>query len=651
MAFGAGRRYAPSGSTVCGLSGFVSLQSRRADSAIVRRMSATLGHRGPDDEGYYVDGPVALGHRRLTIIDLATGRQPIANETGTVHAVLNGEIYNYRSLTETLRARGHRFSTSSDTEVIVHAWEEFGEDCLGHFNGMFALVLWDAGRQTLFAARDRLGEKPLYYAERNGWFAFASEIRALLAHPEIGRDLDLKGLARYLTSGYLPDPSTILEGVQKLPAGHAITVADGKVRVTRYWDLPFARRRASVPFRDPAAWADGLWEALCTSVRHRLVSDVPVGIFLSGGIDSSAITAAARTVAPGHHFKSFSIGFEEPTYSEEPFARAVANHLGTEHHQFTFTAADALALVPKLGGLLDEPLADPAFLPTLHLARHTRAAVTVALSGDGGDELLCGYPTFLAVAPLAWMRHVPRAAIAATERLVAALPSSSRYGSPGFLLKQFFRGAAHAPDVATQIMMGGLAGAEQRQLLAPAIRDACEGFDAHDDIEAVMAEAPADDAISRLIYHHCKLYLAGQTLVKMDRGTMAYGVEARAPFLDPDLVALTCSMPPAMKLRGFTTKYVLKRALAGRLPREILARRKQGFGVPIAQWLRGPLRPILESTLDPRRVRRIGLLDPERVGALVAEHVAGHRDHRRVLWSLLVFELWREAYLPGATWR
>src|SRR5215475_9665533 len=379
-------------------------------------MSATLRHRGPDDEGYYVNGPVALGHRRLAIIDLATGRQPIANETGTVHAVLNGEIYNYRSLTETLRARGHRFSTSSDTEVIVHAWEEFGEDCLGHFNGMFALALWDAGRQTLFAARDRLGEKPLYYAERNGWFAFASEIRALLAHPEIGRDLDLKGLARYLTSGYLPDPSTILEGVQKLPAGHAITVADGKVRMTRYWDLPFAPRRASVPFRDPGAWADGLWEALCTSVRHRLVSDVPVGIFLSGGIDSSAITAAARMVAPGHQFKSFSIGFEETTYNEEPYARAVAERLGTEHRQFTFTSADAAALFPRLGELLDEPLADPAFLPTVHLARHIREWVTVALSGDGGDELLCGYPTFLAVKPMQWLNRLPAGLISAAGR-------------------------------------------------------------------------------------------------------------------------------------------------------------------------------------------------------------------------------------------
>ena len=386
---------------MCGLSGFLSLDHKQADPAIVRRMTATLRHRGPDDEGYYVDGPVAFGHRRLQIIDLATGHQPIANETGTIHAMLNGEIYNFRSVAETLRARGHRFTTSSDTEVIVHAYEEFGEECLAHFNGMFAFVLWDAERQTLFAARDRMGEKPLYYAERNGWFVFGSELRALLAHPEIARELDLRGLSRYLTNGYLPDPQTILEGVLKLPPGHSLTVTARKTRLTRYWDIPFnAPRPPDTARRSDAGWAEALWEALCASVRHRLVSDVPVGIFLSGGIDSSAVTAAAVAVAPGQRFKSFSIGFEESSYNEEPFARAVAERLGTEHHQFTFTATDAAAFLPQLGETLDEPLADPAFLPTVHLARHTRESVTVVLSGDGGDELLCGYPTFLAVAPI-----------------------------------------------------------------------------------------------------------------------------------------------------------------------------------------------------------------------------------------------------------
>ena len=613
-------------------------------------MTATLAHRGPDDEGYHVAGPVALGHRRLRIIDLATGQQPIANETGTVHAMLNGEIYNYRTLTSMLRGRGHRFATSSDTEVIVHAWEEFGEECLAHLNGMFALVVWDAERRTLFAARDRLGEKPLYYAERDGWFVFGSELRALLAHPAVGADLDFRGFGRYLTSGYLPDPHTILDGVSKLPPGHSLTVADGKTRVSRYWDLPFASPRPHDGDRRPEAWAERLWDALRVSVRHRLVSDVPVGVFLSGGIDSSAVTAAAVAVDPGRRFQTFSIGFEEPSYSEERYARAVAEHLGTEHHQFTFTAGDAVALTERLGRLLDEPLADPAFLPTLHLARRTRATVTVALGGDGSDELVCGYPTFLALGPMSAIHRLPAGVLGKASRLIAALPSGTRYGSPSFLLKQFARGAVHSPDIACQIMMGGLTPSEQRGLVSRSVDAAIASFDPYEDIADVLADAPTDDPIDRLVYHHAKLYLAGQTLVKMDRATMAYGVEARAPFLDPDLVALLCAMPPSLKLRRWTTKYVLKRALAGRLPEAILSRRKQGFGVPLAQWLRGPLRPVLEATLHPDRLRHVGLLAPDAVGRLIAEHVSGHADHRKALWQLLVFELWREAYLPNSRW-
>jgi len=633
---------------VCGLSGFVAPDHRRADPAIVRRMTATLRHRGPDDEGYYVDGQVALGHRRLQIIDLTTGHQPIANETGTVHAILNGEIYNYRRLAEQLRARGHRFTTSSDTEVIVHAWEEFGEDCLAEFDGMFAFVIWDAERQTLFAARDRMGEKPFYYAERNGWFVFGSELRALLAHPEIGRDLDLRSVARYLGNGYVPDPHTILAGVQKLPPSHFLHLTAGKVRVGRYWDLPFTVGEPRPT--SEAGWSQALWDSLCTSVKNRLVSDVPVGIFLSGGLDSSATTAAAVTVAPGQKFKTFSIGFEETTYNEEPYARAVAERLGTEHRQFTFTAGDAAALFPRLGELLDEPLADPAFLPTVHLARHIREWVTVALSGDGGDELLCGYPTFLAVKPMQWVNRLPAGLISAAGRGVEVLPGSTRYGSPSFLLKQFFRGAVNPFDVAAQIMMNGLTPDEQASLVGSAVRAANVGGNPYDDVVSTMTWAPTDDPISRLVYHHCKLYLAGQTLVKMDRATMAHGVEARAPFLDPALVALACAMPSSVKVRGFTTKAVLKRALQGRLPDQILTRRKQGFGVPIAQWFRGPLRPLLEATLAPARLRAVGLLDPDGVSRLVTEHVTARQNHGKALWSLLTLELWREAYLPDIRW-
>ncbi len=322
---------------MCGISGYLSLAGERADAGIIRRMTATLRHRGPDDEGFYVEGPVALGHRRLRIIDLETGRQPIANETGSVRVILNGEIYNFRELRARLRERGHRFATRSDTEVIVHAWEEFGEECVAHFNGMFAFALWDAERATLVLARDRLGEKPLYYAERDGWFVFGSEVRAVLEHPLVGRDLDLLGLSRYLTSAYVPDPHSVFQGIRKLPPGHLLTVASGRTRVVRYWDLRF--RTDERPAEDE--WAGILWEALCASVRRRLVADVPIGVFLSGGVDSSAIVAAAASILPSRRLATFSMGFEEASFDEGPYARTVAARFGTDHHQVMFTPDDA----------------------------------------------------------------------------------------------------------------------------------------------------------------------------------------------------------------------------------------------------------------------------------------------------------------------
>ena len=630
---------------MCGLSGYLSLAGERADAGIIRRMTATLRHRGPEDEGFYVQGPVALGHRRLRIIDLQTGRQPIANETGSIQVILNGEIYNFRELRTRLQDRGHHFSTQSDTEVIVHAWEEFGDECVAHFNGMFAFALWDAERETLFLARDRLGEKPLYYTEQDGWFVFGSEVRAVLEHPRVGRHLDLIGLSRYLTNTYLPDPHSIFQGIHKLPPGHILTVTSGKIRIVRYWDLQFH----SDERRGADEWAGLIWGALCASVRLRLISDVPAGVFLSGGVDSSAIVAAVSSFAPSCRLSTFTMGFDERSYDEGPYARAVAERFGTDHHQVMFTPDDARAEIPKLGQLLDEPLADPSFLPTVCLARHARKWVTVILGGDGGDELWCGYPTFLALTPAAWINRLPRAALDAAARLADALPTASKYGSLDFLLKQFARGLGHPLDVQAQILMGGFTRPEQARLLTSAVQAACAKFNPYDDIAESMAAAPRH-SVDRLSYHHCKFYLAGRTLVKMDRATMATGLEARAPFLDHTFAALACSVPARLKVTGWTTKALLRRALAGRVPDAILQRRKQGFGVPIGPWLRGPLRPLLEDVLHRDRLRRVGLFSAEAVDRLVREHVEGEQNHQRSLWALLAFELWREAYIPRDSW-
>jgi len=631
---------------VCGISGFLGWGRQPADEQIARRMTATLRHRGPDDEGYYVDGPVALGHRRLRVIAPESGRQPLSNEDGSVWAILNGEIYNYVELREALLRRGHRFTTESDTEVIVHAWEDFGEACVEHFNGMFALALWDARSQVLLLARDRMGEKPLYYAELGDCLVFGSELRALLAHPCVARELDFTGFASYMRNGYVVDPHTIVRGVQKLPPGHLLTVSGTKTRLMRYWDIAFPRAER----RDESEWAELAWDGLCAAVRRRLVADVPLGVFLSGGLDSSSIVAATASVAPARKLATFSMGFTEATYDETPFAREVARHFGTEHHEFVFTAANAAALLATLGHAQDEPLADPAFLPTLELARQTRQSATVLLDGDGGDELFCGYPTSLAVARTPLLYRLPGGVFDAAARIVGCLPRSTRYGSLDFLLGHLFRAAAHPPDVRTQILMGGFTPAEQHELLSDEARVACDAIDAYSDVAGVLADAPAHDELDRLIYHHAKLYLAGRTLVKMDRATMAFGLEARAPYLDHEFVELACSIPSALKLKGWTTKYLLKRMMAGRLPASIVHRRKQGFGVPLARWLRGPLRPFLEDVLHPDGLTRTGLFSPRAVARLVAEHIGNKANHASALWTLVSFELWREAYLPGLRW-
>jgi asparagine synthase (glutamine-hydrolysing) len=634
------------GAPVCGISGFLSLADQRADAEIVRRMTAMLRHRGPDDEGFYVAGPVALGHRRLRIIDLETGRQPIANETGTVQVILNGEIYNFAEVRTRLQEKGHRFRTRSDTEVIVHAYEEFGEECVAHFNGMFAFALWDEERETLFLARDRMGEKPLYYTEQAGWFVFGSELRAVLEHPVVGRELDLLSFSRYLTNGYVPDPHTIFRNIHKLSPGHFLSVTSGKARLVRYWDIEFHPGRQ----QSEDEWAGLVWTELCQSVRRRLVSDVPVGIFLSGGVDSAAIVAAAASVAPSARLTTFSMGFEEASYDETPYARAVAERFGTHHEQVMFTSDVARAEIPGLGQLLDEPLADPSFLPTVILARHARQTVTVTLGGDGGDELWGGYPTFLAVPSAAWIGRLPRPLLDAAVRFVERLPSSAQYGSIDFLLKLFVRGLGYPPDVQAQILMGGFTRPEQARLLARPVQVACGQFNPYDDIDDIMAGVATTNPVDRLSYHHCKLYLAGRTLVKMDRATMAVGLEARAPFLDHTFVEFACSVPARLKVKRWTTKYLLKQALAERVPETILRRRKQGFGVPIGRWLREPLRPLLEDALHRDRLRRVGLFSADEVGRLVHEHLTGAQNHQRSLWTLLTFELWREAYLSGNAW-
>ena len=631
---------------MCGIAGFITTGRHDDSRAVVRRMVTALRHRGPDDEGEYVDEQAALGACRLSIVDLAGGRQPFANETGTVHAVLNGEIYNFRQLRSRLEQRGHRFATQSDTEVLVHAYEQDGEDFVADLNGMFALALWDGPARKLVLARDRMGEKPLYYYDGPGVFVFGSELRALLEHPAVPRALDPRSLARYLVFDAVPAPYSILDGIAKLPPAHTLVVSPGaKPYVTAYWALSFAPDDRL----GEAQWRDRLIGQLEASVVSRLGADVPVGVFVSGGIDSGAVTAFAARHATSAPLRTFALGFDTPSYDERGFARIVAAQFGTEHHELLFTPADALALMERVGGLLDEPLGDASFLPKYALARAARGSVKVALSGDGGDELFCGYPTFLADAPARWLHAVvPPPARRLLTRLVDRLPSSPKYGSVDFLLKQFMRGLPYPAAVRTQLLLGGITTTEQESLLSPSVRRAAAGFDASAELITSVEQAALRDPVERLIHHHARFYLADQTLVTMDRATMAAGLEVRAPFLDPTLVELATTIPSSLKLRGRCTKYILKQALAGILPADVVHRRKQGLGVPMAAWLRGPLRHVMESRLTA--LSRRGLIESATVARLAFEHVAGRRDHRKILWALMMLDAWCDHYVPHDRW-
>lgn len=610
-------------------------------------MADTLRHRGPDSEGFYVDEGIALGVRRLRVIDLETGDQPIQNEDGTVWAALNGEIYNFQTLRSRLQTLGHAFRTRSDTEVLVHAYEEYGVDCVSHLDGMFALAIWDVEQRTLLLARDRMGEKPLYYHAGRDAFVFGSELRALLAHPAVPRELNFESLNRYLAFEYVPAPYSILADIEKLAPGQRLTVGPGrKVEIATYWDLSLVPDESMTTDE----WARALREQLERSVRAELVSDVPLGLFLSGGIDSSAMTAIAARASDGRSVKTFSLGFAEPSYDERPFARAVARYCGTDHTEVEFSAKDADMLLERVGELLDEPLVDSSFLLLYRLSQEARRSVTVVLSGDGGDELFGGYPTFLADRAARWLERVPEWARHGAARAVNRLAPSSRYGSVEFLLKQFFRGLPYPPETRTQLWLGGLTPSERSALLSEGARKACRECEPFEELASAVARAPALDAVDQLIYQHCKFYLAGQNLVTVDRAAMACGLEVRAPFLDRALVELACRIPPRLKLAGWQMKCILRRALRDLLPRTTLSRRKQGFGAPFGLWLRGPLRPALEARLAPERVARLGLFDPEATNRLVAEHLDGVSDHWKILWALMMFDAWREHYLPGSRW-
>jgi len=623
---------------MCGIAGFVNRGGDAADRDLLARMTATIAHRGPDGDGFFVEGPAGLGHRRLSIIDVEGGSQPMSNEDGTVWVTFNGEIYNDPDLRARLQKLGHVFRTECDTESLVHLYEEDGDDFARHLNGMFALAIWDITRQRLILARDRMGQKPLFYAETpTGGFVFGSEPKALLAHPDVARKLDPRGLARYLFYEYIPAPHSIWKGMRKLPPAHVLIRQGTSSTLRRYWDSP--EPSSEVPaFEDASA---RFWDDFRAAVARHRRSDVPLGVFLSGGVDSSSVVAALAELEPARNIRTFSIGFEDRSFDESDHARTVARYLGTDHRERTFSATTLMDLLPEVANWLDEPFGDASILPTHLLSRFAREEVTVALGGDGADELLAGYPTFTAERASNLFRRLPRLARSIARAAVETLPVDHGNISLDFKLKQFLRGASEPPSLAHQRWLGSFSGLEIADLLVDP-----GGFEVEAEHQLrAAALSPGGDSLTRSLRLYQDTYLPDDILAKVDRASMARGLEVRAPFLDANLVDSIQRLPSSYKYGKGVTKRLLKQAVRGRLPDSILDRPKKGFGIPVARWLRGPLGPMMNDWLDPDRLRRQGLFRPEEVSRRVEEHRAGVRDHRKPLWTLLMFQLWHDRWL------
>ena len=630
---------------MCGIVGIFDMRGRRAvDEGLLARMNQSVFHRGPDEGGMHREPGVGLGHRRLSIIDLSTGQQPLYNEDGSVVVVFNGEIYNFQDLVPELKAAGHRFRTHSDTEVIVHGWEQWGEDCVRRFRGMFAFALWDRNREALFLARDRLGKKPLYYAVLpNGELIFGSELKALLLHPALKRDVEPKAVEDYFAYGYVPDPRTILKDVYKLPPGHTLAVRRGAAGVTKpreYWDVPFK----PVGKVDEAAAADELVARLREAVKLRLISEVPLGAFLSGGVDSSGVVALMAGLSR-EPVNTCSISFGDPAYNESQFAQQVATRYHTHHH-VERVDTDDFDLIDVLARAYDEPFADSSAIPTYRVCQLARKRVIVALSGDGGDETLAGYRRYR------WHMYEER-----VRRLLPQVIRGPLFGALGWLYPKLdwapkvLRAKSTFQAVARESIAGYFHSVSimpdylRRRLFSPAFRTQLQGYEAIETLRAHACRAPTDDALGRVQYLDIKTYLPGDILVKVDRASMQHALEVRVPILDHELVEWLCGLPPDLKLRGREGKYLFKRALEPYVPHDVLYRPKMGFAVPIAGWFRGPLRERVRSAVLGRGLADSGFFDQGYLRTLVDQHQAGQRDHSAPLWALLMFEAFYQRVL------
>ncbi|MCJ7664701.1 MAG: asparagine synthase (glutamine-hydrolyzing) [Desulfobacterales bacterium] len=607
------------------------------DLNILKKMTTTLQHRGPDDDGYYTNDGIALGHRRLSIIDLDTGKQPIHNEDKTVYVVFNGEIYNFPELKKGLEERGHRFYTKTDTEVLVHLYEEREERCVENLTGMFAFAIWDGKKRKLLLARDRIGIKPLFYAYNGKAFAFASEPKALLQLPWVEGRLDPHGLSHYLTYDFIPAPFCIYEDIRKVPPGYQVIYQDDDLRCERYWDLDLTDRFNGD--LDEKELCELIWGKFCQVVKAHMISDVPLGVLLSGGIDSTSVLAALRHEGVDD-VKTFSIGFDDFSFDESRYFRRAAAFFETEHHEEVLAPQKLIEIIPEVASILDEPLADASIMPTYLLSRFTKGYVKVALGGDGGDELFAGYPTYQAFLLARYYEKLPGVMRSLTEAVLKRLPVSFKNMSLDFRAKKFIHGIPYPPVERHYVWMGTFSSDEKEELLAPSMKRRLENYDSFHVLHDYLKNRSFSSELGMLLYLDTKLYLQDGVLAKVDRASMAHGLEVRVPFLDHHFVELVTGLPEGLKLKGFTTKYLWKKAIRGRIPDEIGKRGKKGFGIPIAKWLCGELKDLMLEQLSEKRLKKQEIFNPSAVKRLVADHLAHRADNRKKIWNLLIFQLW-----------
>lgn len=641
---------------MCGIAGILRLDGAELDPGAfnsVKSMTDHMAHRGPDGEGFWQNGPVCLGHRRLSIIDIAGGAQPMQSADGNLCIVFNGEIYNFQALRRKLLDEGIKFLTNSDTEVILAAYRKWGTACLDQLEGMFAFALWDSGKRRLFCARDRFGEKPFFYFIQKGYFCFASDLSSLTTlqkdclFADFVFRLDPHALTRYLAYEYVPCPQTMYRETLNLEPAHFLLIENGEISNQAFWDLPFPENQAGA---NEAELCSTLYKLLADAVKRRMVSDVPLGVFLSGGIDSTIVAGLMARQSP-RPIETFSIGFTEASYDESRYARIAAKAFGTNHHERILSADDCADELPGIVSRMDQPMADASCAPTWLLSRLAREKVTVALGGDGADELWAGYEHYIAFRIAQWYNRIPGLVRKGLlEPICHMLPGSSGYINPRLAVATFLAGAK-APDwLRVQSLLTAFSPQMLEGILAP------DFIDSRLEMGKFLSERnlfeptysqfhhwqpqSAASSLARAFHVYARQFMLDDILVKIDRCSMLHSLEIRAPFLDRHVAEFSASLPISCKLRGFKRKYLLKKAFSGLLPPEILRRNKRGFQIPVAAWLRGRLRPLMEDLLDGKKLETQGIFNPASVRGLMNEHISGKFDRRKQLWTLVVLQLW-----------